>query len=122
MTNTKSLTANELQQFTGTENWYRHQLNPNVLYTDGVQYLASQGGAYWLLDTIAITQAHVKAVAAEEFQVWKLKVNPDCSALLTCEDGNNRTVYQEAIPFSDFPLPQVALWFRDNVIMLPSEY
>lgn len=122
MTNTKTLTAEALYQFTGTETWYRHSLNPKVLYTDGVQYLAEYGGAYWLLDTIAIAQVHVKVVAAEEFQLWTLTVNPDCSAVITCDDGNGRIVYKQSLSFSDFPLPEVKLYVRDNVIMLPSEY
>ncbi|MDH5723433.1 MAG: hypothetical protein OEY94_08955 [Alphaproteobacteria bacterium] len=122
MTNTKTLTAADLYQFTGSENWYRHALNRKVLYTDGAQYLAEQGGAYWLLDTIAIAQAHIKAVAAEEFQVWTLTVNPDHTALLICGDGNNRVVHTQSLPFTDFPLPEVKLYFCNNVILLPSEY
>ena len=122
MSNTKTLTAEALRQFSGSETWYRHSLNRNVLYTEGAQYLAEQGGAYWLLDSIAIAQAHVKAVKAEEFQVWTLKVNPDATALLTCSDGNNRIVYRQSIPFTDFPLPEVKLYFCNDVIMLTSEY
>ena len=80
-----------------------------MLYTDGAQYLAEHAGAYWLLDNIAIAQAHVKAVKAEEFQVWTLKVNPDSTALLTCDDGNNRIVYKQSIPFTDFPLPEISI-------------
>lgn len=46
MSNTKTLTANDLHQFSGSENWYRHSLNRKVLYTDGAQYLAEQGGGF----------------------------------------------------------------------------
>ena len=84
----KTLSKSDLAQFTGSENWYRHGINRNVLYTDGVQYVAEHGGAHWLLDEIAIIQPYHKAVAAEEFQVWKLAVRPDRSATLTCDDGN----------------------------------
>ena len=31
----KTLTKAELRQFTGNEQWYRHSLVRNVLYTDG---------------------------------------------------------------------------------------
>ena len=34
-TATKTLNMNDLTQFTGSENWYRHPINPTVLYTDG---------------------------------------------------------------------------------------
>ena len=46
----------DLDQFTGSENWYRHGLNRNVTFTDGAKYVADEGGAYWLLDAIAICQ------------------------------------------------------------------
>lgn len=121
MTN-KTLTESDLSQFTGSENWYRHGINRAVLYTDGARYVAEHGGAYWLLDAIAIAQAHVKAVAAEEFQVWTLKVNTDHSAQLTCEDGNGNAVHEQKLKFTDFPLPEVKFFYCNNVIHLPSEY
>jgi hypothetical protein len=85
---TKTLSKSDLAQFRGSENWYWHGINRNVLYTDGVHYVAEHGGAHWLLDEIAIIQPYNKAVAAEEFQVWKLAVRPDRSATLTRDDGN----------------------------------
>jgi hypothetical protein len=35
-----------LRQFTGTTRWFRHPLNRNVLYTEGVQYVAEHGGRH----------------------------------------------------------------------------
>src|SRR5580698_7413049 len=119
---TKTLSKSELAQFTGSENWYRHGINRNVLYTDGAQHVAEHGGAYWLLDEIAIIQPHNATVAAEEFQIWKLAVNADCSGVLTCDDGNGRVVFSKAIPYSDFPPEGIKLYFTNNTILLPSEY
>jgi len=119
---TAKLSASDLNQFTGSENWYRHTINRNVLYTDGAQYLAEKAGAYWLLDTIANCQQHEKRVAAEEFQVWKLTVREDRSATLVCDDGNDNIVYTEHIEYTDFPLDEVRLYFANYVIHLPSEY
>lgn len=119
---TKTLDQSELRQFTGTEHWYRHPLNRRVLYTDGAKYIAEQAGAYWLLDEIALIQPYEPAVAAETFQVWTLKVNPDSAATLTCGDGNDRAVYSKAIEYTDFPQDGITLWFTDNTILLPSEY
>ena len=42
---TNTLSKNDLAQFTGSETWYRHGINCNVLYTDGAQYVAEHGGA-----------------------------------------------------------------------------
>src|SRR5258708_12352452 len=85
---TAKLTLSDLNQFTGSENWYRHGLNRNVTYTDGAQYLAEKGGAYWLLDAIAICQLHEKRVTAEEFQIWKLPVREDRTAPLVSADAH----------------------------------
>jgi hypothetical protein len=122
MTDTKTLTKSDLAQFTGSENWYRHGMVRDVLYTDGVQYVAETAGAYWLIDEIAFGQRGNKRVAAEEFQSWKLKVNPDHSARLTCEDGNGNVVFSKIIPYSDFPLAEITLYFTNKTILLPSEY
>ena len=69
MTTTTKLTYADLRHWTGTEDYFRHPLNRTVIYTEGAQYLAEQGGAYWLLDAIAIAQAHEPAVKRETFQV-----------------------------------------------------
>jgi Family of unknown function (DUF6876) len=117
------LDTSVLAQFTGSENWYRHQLVPSITYTDGAQYLAEQAGAYWLLDEIAIANGHLAKVRGEEFQVWKLKRDAEGhGAELVVEDGNDNVVFRKRIEFTDFPLPEIALWCTGNVIMLPSEY
>jgi hypothetical protein len=118
---TKTLTENDLRQFTGSEHWYRHGLVRTVLFTDGAKHVADAGGAYWLLDEIALAQRFEKAVAAQEFQVWKLTVK-DNAGVLSCEDGNGNTVLSKNIEFTDFPRPEITLWFTDNTILLPSEY
>jgi hypothetical protein len=97
MTNNAKLSESDLNQFTGSENWYRHGINRKVLFTDGAKYVADEAGAYWLLDEIALIQHYSKAVAAEEFQVWKLTVRQDHSATLTCDDGNGNIICQRLV-------------------------
>jgi len=118
----KTLNAADLAQFTGTERWYRHSINRSILYTDGAQYVAEHGEAYWLLDEIALIQPYDQNVAAEEFQVWTLTVRPDKTVTLTCDDGNGNVVFSKEIPYTDFPLDTIKLYFANNVIHLPSEY
>ena len=122
MTKTARLSEYDLRQFTGSDNWYRHGINRSVLFTDGAKHVADEGGAHWLLDAIAICQRHDVRVKAEPFQVWKLSVHPDRSGTLVCEDGNDSVVYTQQIPFTDFPLDEITLWFANNVIYLPSEH
>jgi hypothetical protein len=94
----------------------------SVLFTDGAKHVADAGGAYWLLDEIALAQRYKKRVAAEEFQHWTLKVKDDHTARLTCDDGNGNIVFSKRIPFTDFPLPEISLYFCNSTILLPSEY
>ena len=122
MTDTKTLTKADLAQFTGSEHWYRHAMVRDILYTDGVKYVAETAGAYWLIDEIALAQRFDKLIAAEEFQSWKLIVNAGHTATLTCEDGNGGVVFTKAIEFTDFPLPEITLFFTNKTILLPSEY
>ena len=77
MSQRKTLDPETLAQFTGSTNFYRHRLVREVLYTEGVEYLAETAGAYWLLDEIAFAQRYVIAVKVEDFQVWDLKINAD---------------------------------------------
>ena len=116
-----ALSKADLRQFTGTDQWYRHGLARNVLYTDGVQHVAEAGGAYWLVDEIALAQS-ISAVTAEEFQTWRLKVNTDHTATLACDDGNGRIVFSKEIEYTDFPLDEISFYLTNNVMMLPSEY
>jgi hypothetical protein len=125
MSTESSFTAEELKQFTGSEQFYRHGLSRNHIYTEGVQFLAERAQAYWLLDKIALHGS--SKIGRERFQVWKLTVNPDCSATLTTEDGNDNVLRTEKLSYTDFPLREIALWAVRNelngfTIMLPSEY
>jgi hypothetical protein len=56
MTDTKTLSLADLAQFTGSECFYRHPIVRVLFYTEGVQFLAEKGGAFWLIDEIAFSQ------------------------------------------------------------------
>jgi hypothetical protein len=117
----KGVTLDELAQFTGTENWYRHTLAKNVHYTDGMLFVAKMAGAYWLIDEVALAQMVEAALTNEEFQFWTLIVEVS-SALLHCDDGNDRRLLEKRIDYTDFPDPGIKLYVVDGVIMLPGEY
>ncbi len=115
-------TPDELARFTGSEERYRHAVNRNVLFTEGVMYLADRTGAYWLLDEIALTQHYDGCVYGESFQIWTLQVNADCTGRLVCDAGDGDVLYSRGIPLADFPGQGITLWFTDGTILLPSEY
>jgi hypothetical protein len=128
-----ALIQSGLHGFHGSEEFYRHPLNRKVTWTEGVQFLAEEAGAYWLLDEIALANQYQRAVKDEEFQVWTLTLrnesrsgvlsleNENFDAVLTCGDSNGNTVYTQPIPFTDFPLRFVELYFENDVICLPTE-
>lgn len=118
----KTLSKHDLLQFTGTECLYRHALVRGIVYTDGARHVAMTGGAYWLLDALALAQT-LPAIKAEPFQVWTLTVNLEQrSAILVCDDGNRRVILRKEITYTDFPLDEMTLYVTDNTILLPSEY
>ena len=105
--NPEQLSPEVMRQFTGSEHWYRGTMNRNVVFTDGAKHVADYGGAYWLLDEIALAQLHVKAVKAEEFQVLETQGRYRAhTGTLTCEDGNGNKVFEKALEFTDFPSPK----------------
>lgn len=116
------LTQNNLDQFVGTENYYQYW-SRQFVFTDGVKYLAQEGGAYWLLDAIASYQPQLlKDPMLQQFQDWKLTVNPDQKAQLICERDTDDVVVTQNIEFTDFPLTQIRLYLICGILMLVSEY
>ena len=112
---TKTLTQAELDQFTGTEQYHQHWMR-QLVFTDGVKYMAEAGGAFWLIDVIASWQRK------EPFQIWELKVNPDKSCIVTMkEDTDEPILVTQEIPYTDFPLDEIKLYEIDGVLLLPSE-
>ena len=116
-----NLSENTLRQFTGTEQWFVNRLAPNVTYTEGVQHVAQEGDAYWLIISIAAKQK-LPLFKNRDRQFWKLKVNKDRTAALTCEDGDMNVIYTETIEHTNFPIEEIRIWLADNVLLLPSEW
>lgn len=113
-----------LAYFTGTTQYYKHWLKKFV-YTDGVQYLAEEAGAYWLIDAIASHQPEaVKDSMLKDFQIWKLIVtqtDTSKTADLVCERDTDDVAITQHIDCTDFPLPEIKLYLESGVLMLPSE-
>ena len=126
--NPEALTA-ALAQFTGTEHYYCYWGGLSHL-TDGVQFLAKEARCFWLLDAICSYQSELAKHAdrrMQEIQFWRLKVNPDQSAVLTCvADSGEPPVVTQQIEGTDFPLPEIDIWVGiegdRRIALLPSEY
>ena len=113
-TETEKLKETDLEQFTGTEQYYKHWLGIN--YTDGVKYLADRAGAYWLIDLI------VSYRRKEPFQIWRLEKKDKGWLATMQEDSDQPVLVRQEIEYSDFPLDKIELWLIDGVLLLKSEY
>ena len=118
--NTQKL-ATSLREFTGTGNYYR--VYPKLVITDGVRYLASTANCYWLIT--AIYSYLPRKAVIEDFVVSTLSVS-ETRAELVLDDGNGNILANQAIEYTDFPLPMIKIYcIHENeqwVLLLPSEY
>jgi len=108
-----------LRQFSGTERYFRNFTG--LLYTEGIQYLAEQAGAYWLIDLVGSYQS---ALREAPFQVWELTVDLEKkTAIITArEDTDEPALVEQVIPYTDFPLASFAFYCVDGVMLLKNEY
>src|SRR5690606_20470949 len=97
----------QLKEFTGTANYYRHALD--MLFTDGVKELCDRFECWWLLWVVISYQPNMKQ---HEFQVWKLMVNEDESAVIKCADGNGNLLVKQEISFTDFKAKRATIWIE----------
>ncbi|MFA7254424.1 MAG: DUF6876 family protein [Patescibacteria group bacterium] len=118
-----------LSQFTGTEQWYRHPLNRRMLYTDGVQYLAENGGqqgAYWVLDKVALEICPLLDSKKQAFGAVSLTVNPDQTAVMIVTDGNDQLLLRREMRYTDLQNGEWRFYLIEEgdhrVFLLPSEY
>lgn len=133
MTNQSTLTQANLRQFTGDLERFRHSLARKVIYTPGVKFVAESGGAYWLIDEIALAIAWgeiLKAGQADprilELHFWRLEVQGDSAKLTARADSDIPPFFTKEIPYTDFPLDRIDIWAAFDgqhwTLYLPSEH
>ena len=119
------LRESDLTQFCGSSEFFQHW-SKRLVYTEGIQHMAEQGGAYWLIDAVASYQSDKRITSRPDladFQLWELAVAEDRTATLTIRgDSGQPAVITQEIPFSDFPLKQIKFYVCNGTLMLPSEY
>jgi len=138
MTKTTNLLS-ELRHFIGHLQRYRHGFNRQVIYTPGVQYLAEEAEAYWLIDAIAshIGSPAFNAACQKDDRIkylhyWCLEVTEDSKAVLRAMIESSEPPFApkafitQQIPFTDFPFREFNLWAGFDgthwTIYLPSEH
>ena len=127
------LTLADLAQFTGDLERYKHPLNPQVIYTPGVQYLADKAKAYWLIDAIAsyfgspeMNVAQQQDYRLRQMQFWRLTVNGNSAVLGAEADAGEEPFIRQEIEHTDFPLEKIEIWAGYDglhwTLYLPSEH
>jgi len=111
----------DLSNFTGTETWWRHGLNKEFLYTDGVQYFAENagGGAYWFLDIVATELFQLQKQTP--FQHIQMLVSGQRAEIIA-DDGDGHVIWRREIEYTDCPEGMWEFYLTDNVLLLVSEY
>lgn len=111
--------AQELEQFIGTEHWYRILPKCPLMITDGVKYFADKGEAYWAVTDILLTAQIVKL----PFLLAKV-ICKDCTAKIVYEDGDGRELpdISTQYPTTDLEQGVYKFYIVDDVMLLPSEY
>jgi hypothetical protein len=113
-----SKTIPDLSGFYGTENYYKNPFG--IIYTDGIKYLATELGAYWLINLVA---SYRKKLQKEEFQLWKVSVTDNKVAVITCRrDTGEKPLVTQKVGYTDFPVGDFEFYVVNNVMMLKSEY
>lgn len=125
-TTPKRLSSGQLEEalghFHGTGEWYRHWLEKALLYTEGVQCFAEQGGeqgAFWFIDIVATE--FFPLLKKAPFQSIRLAVEGR-KAVVTVEDGNGRLLKRKDVEYTDMQPGTWPFYLTDNVLLLPGEY
>lgn len=110
-----------MAQANGSETIHKHWLN--LLYTDGIYFVAEVCGAHWLIDAVA---SHQPAIKHEPFQVWRLSqpsMDGESWLLTAFDDVPGKLLVRQEIEFSDFPreLTPFEFWVENNTAMLKEE-
>ena len=113
-----------LAQCNGSEEYHYNAIcrQSGVVYTEGFRTLAMMAECWWLADLICAHQPQCRRDSMlRDMQFWKLTVNEDRSAILTCERDQGDVAFTESIPMTDFPLDHITIWLEPGVTILDGE-
>ena len=120
-TNMDDLELNNLEHFSGSQG-YINVMNANI--TEGIKYLMDNGYSWFVTDSI-VNLTNNQLLRQEEFICIKLKINDKGSdegeVKVTFDDGNDNILHTQNYEISDAK-KELTLFYRNNVLMLASEY
>lgn len=109
----------ELLQFTGSEKWYEHPLQPSMTYTDGVKYFVDKTNGSWLLNIVATEYPALK----EQFLVSIKAIQRKDSCSIVFADPDGHEIFSRQVEHAtEIPEGVWTFYLTNNVLLLPSEY
>ncbi len=120
---------NELRNFTGTNRWYKLS-DRNMVFTDGVNFLAKRTECYWLIDIIARTIPRLVEKTPRTMYCIHISATSDsCNGFISFKDVHNNELLSCDFPVNDFSvkIPVIILLLSIdeddlNCLTLPREY
>lgn len=113
----------EIAQFNGTEKYYT--LSTTLLYTEGAKFVFDYASASWLKQLILMSYRILmqKHSLTNLGLVVTLTVDTEKeTGVFTAKDDNTGYEFVKHLDYTDFPLPEMKMWVKDNIILLPAEY
>ena len=114
------LDLEDLDNFTGTEQYHKISLYPNVNLTDGIAYVMDNGYSWFITDMLAVVRTK-EEIMNEDFLSIKLVINKDKTATAKITDGNDKVLYKQEYKWTNGK-KDLNLFFTNDVLMLSQEY
>ena len=110
----------KLNEFTGTVHYHQYsELMPDILFTDGIEYLRANGYE-WLLDRIVSIYTTRKDLQDKEQIMFEIISSNDDVVIKIHESEAELILHSETINKS-FPEPGIKILLESNIIFLLSE-
>ena len=124
---------NELDNFTGTSQYFKASILYDLKLTDGINFLRNKLNCFWLIDIVGSIQQEPKIIDNINFIIHKIKVNQDKSFVfksyrdydsnLTEQENDLKyLLYEQKADYTDFKLNDFEFYQVGEVLLLKSEY
>jgi len=119
-----------LNNFNGTEQYFKHPLFNKINYTDGIKFIGDNK-ASWLITDILAVLSHEPKVLKEYKENGFISVRvsfEDNQAKAIYTDGNEKVLFSQNYKYTDFlnyfelNENELSLFYTNDVLMLGSEY
>lgn len=128
--NTTELTYNQLQydlqQYYGTEHYYKISPFTDAVITDGVKAFADKTNSYWLFtDFILLDGYRIAKTHDDRFTLVKVAVNEKHDVTVSFMHDIDEEPYYQATQkdlLEYIPIGEYKFYLIDNVVLLPTEY